>query len=257
MDTLWVHSSFTIMNTYIYLSPHLDDVVLSLGGLIYEQTRQGDDVSIWTVCAGDPPTDRPLTDYGQMMHILWELGDDVPYKRSREDAAACRVLGASFRRYTVPDNIYRYLPGTDEAVVKVPDDNFGALEPVESYLIPPVTDWLRKNISDDAHIVAPLAIGHHRDHVLTRKAAEGLGIALWRYVDYPYVIRDQYDLADWIPETAERYTVPLTSADVEAWQEAIACYRSQLLMLWPDENDMRQAIQDYAQSGGGATLYRF
>ena len=58
-----------------------------------------------------------------MMHMFWELGEnDVPYTRSLEDAACCAVLGAGYRRYTVPDNIYRYLPGGDEPVVKVPED---------------------------------------------------------------------------------------------------------------------------------------
>ena len=82
-------------------------------------------------------------------------------QRSREDAACCRVLGASFVRLTVPDNIYRYLPGTEEAVVKVPDDNLGPLEPTKSYLIPAVADFLRKNVPEDGELVAPLAIGNH------------------------------------------------------------------------------------------------
>jgi LmbE family N-acetylglucosaminyl deacetylase len=133
------------MRKWVFLSPHFDDVVLSAGGLVWKLTNTGDKVEIWTICAGDPPFDQPLTDYAQMLHIFWELGEeDVPYSRSKEDAACCQVLKTGYRRYTVPDNIYRYIPGTDEAVVKVPDDNTGPLEPDEAYLIPPVTDFLRK-----------------------------------------------------------------------------------------------------------------
>ncbi len=36
------------------------------------------------------------------------------------------------------------------------------------YLIPPVTDFIRKNLPEHCELVAPLAIGTHRDHVLTR-----------------------------------------------------------------------------------------
>jgi LmbE family N-acetylglucosaminyl deacetylase len=245
------------MSKWIYLSPHFDDAVLSAGGLIWEQTQRGDRVEIWTICAGDPPSDKPLTDYGQMLHTLWELGEDAPYKRSLEDAACCRVLGASYRRYTVPDNIYRYIPGTDEPVVKVPDDNCGPLEPVESYMIPPVTDFLRKNIPKDFEVVIPLAIGHHRDHVLTRRAAERLGLPLWHYVDYPYIIREEYNLGEWIPASAEEYSLQITPAGLEAWQAGFACYRSQIIFLWPDEQEMRAGIKDYFKSGGGNTLFRF
>jgi LmbE family N-acetylglucosaminyl deacetylase len=245
------------MSNWIFLAPHFDDVSLSAGGLVWELTHRGDRVEIWTVCAGDPPFDKPLTDYAQMLHIFWELGDDVPFARSQEDAACCRVLGASFRRYTAPDNIYRYLPGTDEAVVKVPDDNLGPLEPVESYLIPPVADFLRKNLVEGWELVIPFTIGHHRDHVLTRKAAEQLGIPLWHYVDYPYVIQNETNLADWIPAEAEKSTFQISPAGLKAWQDGFACHHSQIIFFWPDEAEMRVGIEDYFKSGGGFTLWKF
>jgi LmbE family N-acetylglucosaminyl deacetylase len=40
---------------WIYLSPHFDDAVLSCGGLIFEQARQGIPIEIWTIFAGNPP----------------------------------------------------------------------------------------------------------------------------------------------------------------------------------------------------------
>jgi len=245
------------MTRWIFLSPHFDDVVLSAGGLVWELAHKGDQVEIWTICAGDPPVDKPLTDYAQMLHIFWELGDDVPYARSREDAAGCRVLGASYRRYTVPDNIYRYLPGTDETVVKVPDDNLGPLEPVESYLIPPVADFLRKNLVEGWELVIPLTVGHHRDHVLTRNAAERLGIPLWHYVDYPYVIQNETNLADWVPANAEKFSLQVSPAGLKAWQDGFACHHSQIIFFWPDEAEMRVGIEDYFKSGGGFTLWKF
>lgn len=246
------------MKNWVFLSSHFDDAVLSAGGMIWELTHRGDRVEIWTICAGDPPFDRPLTDYAQMLHIFWELGEtDVPYSRSREDAACCRVLGAGFRRYTVPDNIYRYLPGTDEPIAKVPDDNLGPLEPTESYLIPPVTDFLRKNLPDDCELVSPLAVGHHRDHVLTRKAAESLGKPLWHYVDYPYVMREPYNPADWIPSTAERFSLEVSVAGLQAWKDGIACHKSQMIFLFPDAVEMHRAIEEYAHSGGGCNLWKF
>lgn len=246
------------MKDWVFLSPHFDDVVLSVGGLVWELTQLGDQVEIWTICAGDPPHDKPLTDYGQMLHMFWELGDqDVPYKRSLEDASCCGVLGAGHRRYTVPDNIYRYFPSNGEPVVKVPDDNNGPLEPDESYLIPPVTDFLRKNLHPECELAIPLAIGHHRDHVLTRLAAERLGMPLWHFVDYPYVTRGQYDLQDWIMAPAKEFSLAISPKGLQAWQDAFACHRSQIILLFPGEDEMRHDIQAYAQSGGGSTLWKF
>ena len=246
------------MKKWIFLSTHFDDVVLSAGGLVWELVKRGDDVEIWTICAGDPPSDKPLTEYAQLLHGFWNIGEDVPLKRSREDAACCQMLGTSaFRRYTVPDNIYRYLPGSSEAVIKENEDQMKPLEPVESYLIPPVTDFLRKNLPETCELVVPLAIGNHRDHVLTRTASERLGVPLWYYADYPYLIYGEHELAYWIPSKAETFSLEITPEGLKAWQDGFTCQRSQIPLLWVDEDDMRHSIEKYLRSGYGFTLWRF
>lgn len=246
------------MKEWIFLSPHFDDVVLSAGGLVWELTNRGDRVEIWTICAGEPTYGKQLSDYAKMLHIFWELeNEDVPFSRSKEDVACCRVLKAGYRRYTVPDCIYRFLPGSDEAIIKVPDDIEAPLEPDEAYLIPPVTDFLRKNLPVGCELVIPLTIGHHRDHVLTRAAAERLGISLWHYVDYPYIIQEHYDLAEWIPAQAEQFSLGISSDGLTAWQDGIACHRSQIVFFWANLAEMRLGIETYLKSGGGGTLWRF
>ena len=140
------------MKPWIFLSAHFDDVVLSAGGLVWELSQRGDPLEIWTICAGDPSADKPLTDYGKLLHGFWNIGEDVPLKRSKEDAACCRALGASnYRRYIVPDNIYRYNQGTGEAVIKENEDQFKPLVPDEAQLIPPVTDFLKKTCPRSAN----------------------------------------------------------------------------------------------------------
>ena len=245
------------MKKWVFLSSHFDDVVVSAGGMVWELTKRGDEVEIWTICTGDPPADRPLTEYAQMMHTFWELGDDVPRARSQEDEACCRVLGATPRRCSVPDNIYRYIPGSDEPLVKVPDDNFGPLEPLESYLIPPVADFLRQNLPRNCELVVPLAIGSHRDHVLTRRAAERTGHPLWHYADYPYLIYGEHALADWLPADPETFSLEISPSGLKAWQDGFACHRSQIPLLFVDENDMRASIERYSKAGYGFTLWKF
>jgi len=245
------------MKAWVFLSAHFDDVVLSCGGMVWELTQRGERVEIWTICAGDPPSDKPLTEYAQLLHGFWDIGEDVPLKRSREDAACCRALGAAaFRRYTVPDNIYRYLPD-GEALIKENEDQMKPLEPSESSLIPPVTDFLRKNLPEGVELVAPLAIGGHRDHVLTRTAAERLGGALWHYADYPYLVYGEAHLADFLPVNAEEFSIGITPRGLRAWQDGFACQRSQIPLLFVDEDDMRASIARYLASGYGSTLWKF
>jgi len=245
------------MKTWIFLSAHFDDVVLSAGGLVWELTRRGERVEIWTICAGDPPAGRPLTEYAQLLHGFWDIGDDVPRKRNLEDAACCAVLGAAFRRCTVPDNIYRYLPGSDEPIIKENEDQFEPLEPDEAYLIPLVADFIRTHLPAICELVAPLGIGSHRDHILTRRAAEQAGLPLWHYADYPYLIYGEHSLADWIPVEAETFSLEISTAGLKAWQDGFACQRSQIPLLFVDEDDMRASVERYLMNGYGYTLWRF
>ncbi len=245
------------MKHWIFLSAHFDDVVLSAGGMVWELTQRGDRVETWTICAGDPPEGRPLADYARLLHGLWGLGDDVPRKRASEDRACCAVLGAGWHHFTIPDCIYRWIPGSDEPVVKTEEDLFAPPEPLEAYLLPQVEDFLRKNIPEGAEVVAPLAIGSHRDHVLTRRAVERLGVPVWHYADYPYVSQKEYDLKDWIPEKAEKVEVKITSAGLKAWQDGFAKQHSQIILFWSDESGMRKAIADYLKQGWGYTIWKF
>jgi hypothetical protein len=246
------------MKTWIFLSAHFDDVVLSAGGLVWELAQRGNRVEIWTICAGNPPADKPLTEYAQLLHDFWNIGEDVPRKRSLEDAACCSILGAPvYRRYTVPDNIYRYIPGTNEPVIKENEDQMKPLEPEESYLIPPVTDFILKNLPTTCELVAPLAIGMHRDHVLTLSAAERTGLALWHYADYPYLVYGEHTLSDWLPAGAKGFSLEITPAGLKAWQDGFTCQRSQIPLLYVDEDDMRNSIEKYLKSGYGFTLWQF
>jgi hypothetical protein len=90
-----------------------------------------------------------------------------------------------------------------------------------------------------------------------RKASERLGIPLWHYVDYPYIIQEQYDLSDWIPSEAEILSLQVSPLGLTAWQDGIACHRSQIVFFWLDLEGMRAAIEMYAKSGGGGSLWKF
>jgi LmbE family N-acetylglucosaminyl deacetylase len=253
------------MEKWIFLSPHFDDVVLSCGGLVWELGHSGNVIEIWTICAGDPPYDKPLTEYAQLLHGFLGVTEDVPFMRCQEDARCCAVLGVSmYRRFTIPDNIYRYFPGSIDPVIIENEDQMKPLEPGESYLIPQVVDFIRKNLPEQNGIenpsfqlVVPLAIGNHRDHVLTRKAAEKLGIPLWHYVDYPYILQSATNLSEWIPPQADQLSVDITEAGLKAWQEGFACHRSQLNLFWSDEEEMRSSIEKYHRIGYGNTLWKF
>jgi hypothetical protein len=76
-------------------------------------------------------------------------------------------------------------------------------------------------------------------------------------VDYPYIDQEHYDLPEWIPSEAEQLSLQVSSRGVTAWQDGIACHRSQIVFFWPDLDEMRLAIETYAKKGGGGTIWKF
>lgn len=235
---------------WVYLSPHLDDVVLSAGGLVWTQRAAGVAVEVWTICAGDVPA-GPLSPFAQSLHERWGTGRDAVARRRAEDESACRELGALPVHLDIPDCIYRRAD-SGEPLYPQGGDIFGNLHPGEQALVEHLATLLMSRLPADAVLVVPLALGGHVDHRLTRAAAERLGRPLWYYADYPYVLWLREDFS--VGLSVQVFS--LSHEAVVAWQNAVAAYRSQISTFWEDENEMRAAIAAYARQQGGVALYR-
>jgi LmbE family N-acetylglucosaminyl deacetylase len=250
---------------WIYLSPHFDDAVFSCGGLIWQQSQAGQAVEIWTVCAGDIPS-GPLTPFAQELHARWGTGLASVEVRRAEDEAACRIVGAAWRHFSLPDCIYRRLPplpgdppDAGAPVITRNDDLWLPVSPGEASLVNQVADWLRQGLEQagpDVRLVSPLGVGGHIDHRLVRAAAENLGRPLWYYADYPYAVKNGFDPVKWLGKNRQVYARPISKGAVCAWQAATAAYDSQLSSFWPGLEKMRLEIFTYAQTPQGHSLFR-
>jgi LmbE family N-acetylglucosaminyl deacetylase len=242
--------------TWIYLSPHLDDVALSCGGLVWEQAQAGEQVEIWTICAGDPPH-GPLSPFAQGLHQRWETGEGAAGRRRAEDLASCARLGVPARHFPLPDCIYRpdpqeagrFLYASEAAI-------FGPLHPAEAALVQALARSLNELLEQEARLVCPLALGGHVDHRLARRAAELLDRSLWYYADYPYVLQAQAQISQALPAGWQEVRWPVSAAGMQAWQAAVAAHASQLSTFWPGLEAMQAAIHDYGRLADGARLWR-
>lgn len=242
---------------WIYLSPHLDDVIYSCGGLIWEQTRAGQEVEIWTICAADPPGE-PLSPFAETLHQNWGLGENAIQIRREEDRKASQVVGAVPRYFSYFDCIYRKSDLGDYYYLS-DHDLFGGLDPREAKLIISLTEELKNQLPAEARIIAPLGIGNHVDHELTRKAASRLGIPLYYYADYPYVretggietLKFMAGSADW-----EQEIFLISEKGCQGWQEASQFYQSQTSIFWENEGALKEEIKAYSSTMGGVRLWK-
>jgi LmbE family N-acetylglucosaminyl deacetylase len=169
---------------HLYISPHLDDAVLSCGGRMWRQTQAGERVLVVTIFAGAPASDLPLSPFARALHALWGLADPVAARRE-EDAAALARLGAEGVYWPYVDCIYRQA-ADGRLIYDSEEALFGEVHPADGGLIAELAGRLRTLVAEQAvAIYAPLAVGRHVDHQIVRRAVEGLE-GMTYYEDYPY-----------------------------------------------------------------------
>jgi LmbE family N-acetylglucosaminyl deacetylase len=248
---------------WIYFSPHLDDIALSCGGLVWEQSKAGIPVSVWTICAGDPPPDA-LSPFAEALHARWGTGAETVAHRRLEDMAACAQMGADYRHLQVPDCIYRRGIASRENFYISEADIFGDLRPEEEHLVDQLSTMLTETLPPQAVLVCPLALGGHVDHRLTRALVEkalhtkpNAGWELYYYGDYPYIRSEQQTVADLQQSLVWNVHLhPVSEAGLHAWQRAVAAYASQISTFWVDLETMEADLRSYAQQAGGVRLWQ-
>lgn len=245
----------------LYLSPHLDDAVLSCGGQIEQQTRAGRRVLVVTLFAGDPPaTDLPPL--AEKLHELWGLSPaGALAARRAEDLEACRVLGAKTRHWDLLDAVYRRDGTTGEVLYPRARALFGAPRPIESALWAEMTRRLAR-LPPAERVFAPLAVGGHVDHRLTHRIALCVfGDRLTCYEDFPYARKRRAlwsallrggRLWSW-----RREDIALDATALLRKCEAVSRYASQIGTLFGTNEEMEQQIRSFIRRRGGERLWRY
>jgi len=237
---------------YIYFSPHLDDAVLSAGGLIHEQTQAGIPVEIWTFMAGFSP-EHELTDLARTMHKIWGARSAAHSVRTRreEDKKAAAMLGAKPVHFDFVDAIYRRDLNGEHLYTETVS---GPPHPAEADLPAQIAQTILAWVKPEDVLVCQLAIGGHVDHTTVRRAAEMLKLPLVYDADIPYLLNHPDDLA---PKTSGLKDTlhPVSRTGFDNWLEAVGAYASQLSSLFESPESMRDQLHAYWSKAKGIRLW--
>ncbi len=244
--------------TALLLSPHLDDVAFSCGGIAATLAASG-----WTVRVATCFTRslHPATGFALACQRDKGLSDDADYMALRrdEDRSACRALGAKPVWLDLPEAPGRgYGSAASLFANPLPDD--GVAGPLAALLAELVA------ATRPSLVLAPQGCGGHVDHLLLIEAV----LAVWArlpdqppsgyYRDTPYVIRDPAAAPDPRVATAAPHaaTVALGRPALVAKQAAVACYATQLGFQFGGAAPAADAIEALmrreagGEAGGGA-----
>lgn len=245
--------------THLFLSPHLDDVVFSCGGLVAQLAASGHEVEIVSCLTEGPDAGAQFSSEVQALHKLWKMDTDdeiasIWQRRRDEDEAAVAALGARRALLGYRDSIYRggMYYSRDTVMNHVQPGDWETLTRLSAELVE------RWRATPRAVVYLPLAIGHHVDHQLvfmTSGALRDAGAEVWHYEDFPYVYRERHALELRLAELGARYRPRIVDVTehIEKRLTAIALYANQIEATFGKIGPYRDVTLTYAASVAAAS----
>jgi LmbE family N-acetylglucosaminyl deacetylase len=229
----------------VVLSPHLDDAVLSCGALLsYACSRTQVTVVTLFTAAGSPPYTLSARRY--LRQVGTADAEELYQYRREEDRAALEPMGVTCVHAGLPEALFRRRPHLGWRSMGsrlVPElahiypvyrvhITSGRIAPADVGTLGDARNIIeRMTYPGPALVLAPLAIGGHVDHVLTRTVAERSDARIVYYGDFPYNQRHRPDHA-FIRRNG--LVEEQWSQLIEAKEDLIRAYRTQAHALFPD-----------------------
>jgi LmbE family N-acetylglucosaminyl deacetylase len=179
----------------MFVSPHLDDAVLSCGALLTQLARTNSVTVLTVFCAARPPAKWAPSARNELRNH--GATDALKYFEDRraEDIAALKEVGASWLHLGFTDASFRRVgetAGKDTGLAAYPSFHLGIargwIAPSDATLAVKVSARIRGAVSANGvtAVFAPLGVGRHVDHLITRNAVLESGIDVVYYSDFPY-----------------------------------------------------------------------
>lgn len=238
--------ALTSESTYAFVSPHLDDAVLSCGALLSALARRSKVtvVNVFTE-GGPPPYTRAARSF--LRRCSASSAEQLFAERRAEDTQVLASLGvrtvnlgfsdALFRRRGSAVRFSRIGKLLPELLYRYPtyrlDITTGRVSRGDSSMIANVAHRLRDVIAREkpSLVFVPLGVARHVDHIIVRDVARRSLSPIIYYSEFPYVLDNEPD-ADFL----RRGSLKPWTWDwmLQAKLDLIAGYRTQFNGLFPD-----------------------
>ena len=225
------------MRRAVFLSPHLDDAAFSAGGTIAVLSDAGWRCEVITVFTASVPNP---TGFALACQTDKGLPPDADYMaiRRAEDVNALAHLGVS------RDAIH-HLP-----LREAPHRGYTSAAALFAGILNPDLDTtaavakaIEPFVADADRIYGPFGFGNHVDHLHVIRAADQLGLDLYRWADTPYVMRQPIDaVAAW----------PATDITSSINRKVAACrsYETQVGFQFGSPDEVGSALRGFASRVG-------
>ncbi len=241
----------------LYISPHLDDAVLSCGAQIADKINAGKSVLNVSLFTANEP-DVPPSEFARKFHSWLGLDGNIVDARRKEDIESCRILKADHFHAGLSEALYRLDSANGKPYYNDVKELFDVPAQRDLQVLTEIEHVL-KSLPTYSEIYIPLGVGGHVDHQLVRRAAENIfpSDGTYYYEDYPYVSKwgalrkILKPRRRWIP-----HHKPCSSESVNIKIQATAAHKSQIKMLFGSSDRMhRQILSFYKKRSNGERVW--
>lgn len=242
MDTI-LKNIIKNKQTCIFVSPHLDDAMLSAGGLIHYLSKKTKVVVI-NVFTESSDEKQTLSAWKFIKDMGYEKPSALFKERLAEDKKAFESMGIEPIYLGFSDALWRKKNGfvakslgaiISEFAHVYPTYRFhmmsGKVAKADNITKTDVTKRIKKIIEHEKSplVFSPLGVGGHPDHILVRDVcASSFSENLIYWSDFPYNHREKNDGTP--PNGYEKHVF---SVDMKVKQELINQYKTQVSGLFP------------------------
>jgi len=234
---------------YIFFSPHIDDAVLSCGGLIASlKGKKILVVDIFTNFLGEK-----YSKHAKYYLKSLKFADASEYftARKEEEKKAARILNFDFYFCNFPEAIFRFEKKIifNNFFYKNTEQLLSGINKRDKKIIflvkKRVDDILKDSRTRNGKIYFPLGIGNHADHKILNKI--GLSLKnknIFFYQDFPYCVKE-YRQSNYF----KAKKVFLANKDFQLKSKAIRQYKSQLRALFKNIKGFKKLFSEFYRNG--------
>jgi len=242
-------------NKFLIVSPHLDDAILSCGGLIHKLCEALSTAYVVSIFTGLPDP-KSLSEAAKEFHRSIQLGDNAIEVRCNEDLNASKFLKYHPIHLGLFESQYRQNEQGDHTYKSLDDIFKGQLEDEKRCILqltPIIKDLLCFHSFENIYV--PMGVGNHIDHLIARHVfeevakEESLCDYLIYYEDMPYTCYEGHVVTErHFKKKMKAYLEPLSKTNFNAKIKGVSLYESQVNMLWQSQDKIAKSYIDYSRS---------
>lgn len=217
---------------FVFVSPHLDDAVLSCGYLL-EKLKEANKniliITVFTKCTKVPPTPQAIN----FIEICgYDSGLHLFKNREKEDIEALKIFSAQHAFLGFTDAAWR-LDRKRLPIYKTQKIQFsGRISMKDKHIINNIKQELKKYLQyKNSLILAPLGVGNHVDHVIINNIVRKFKQNAIFWEDFPYN-RNKNDVWKGIKRANAINIFTIKNSKNELKEKAIKKYKSQIKSIF-------------------------